>query len=433
MAIGSTQRTLAALTDEGHFERLATAILREANPLYRSLVHAGVNTAGKTVKAPLDGICFVQGARPPHLIAVHHTITDRAGLEKKWLHDPATVKKRRKSSRAALTPAGDLLKTSEVVARERERTPSLQATLVLTTNQEPPEDLIRSLDLAARQCAIEIDMWSQSRLSHFLDNEPTGQWLRHQYLGLTQELLSIELLRDLTEKNLRIHRPHDDPGVWVDRELDYKIEQSKQRVLTFLIAGSGSGKSVACHRALAEHAKVGAISLVLTHDVVASSLTVDQAIAATLRQQHPTLAELGPTALSLVSTDDPLLLTVEDINRSGQAHTLLDRLISWSRSGTGQDSAPLWRLLCPVWPEIIAALGEHGRRRVEPFAMRGGVFTPAEAREAVIRRERLKGRDVSSLAAEEISRALGYDPLLIAQLPARTFRTSAYAIATRRR
>src|SRR5258708_996158 len=292
MAIGNTQRALAGLTDEGHFERLATAILREANPVYRSLVHAGVNTEGKTVKSPLDGICFVQGAQPPHLIAVHHTITERAGLEKKWLHDPARVKRRRKSSRAALAPAGDLLKTSEVVMSERKNTPLLRATLVLTTNQEPPEDLIRSLELAARQYAIEIDMWSQSRLSHFLDNEPAGQWLRHQYLGMTQELLSIELLRKLSQENLRIHRPYDDPVVWVNRELDQRIEQGKQRALTFLIASSGSGKSVACHRALTAHAKGGGISLVLTHDAVASSLTVDQAIAATLRQLHPTLTHL---------------------------------------------------------------------------------------------------------------------------------------------
>jgi hypothetical protein len=53
---------------EGLFEVLATAVLQEDNPRYASLVHSGVNAAGKTVKAPLDGICFVSGADPPHLI-----------------------------------------------------------------------------------------------------------------------------------------------------------------------------------------------------------------------------------------------------------------------------------------------------------------------------------------------------------------------------
>ena len=83
MSTEKTVQALAAITDEGLFERLAMAILREANPTYLPLVHPGVNVAGKTVKSPLDGICFVQGADPPHIIAVHHTITARDDLEKK--------------------------------------------------------------------------------------------------------------------------------------------------------------------------------------------------------------------------------------------------------------------------------------------------------------------------------------------------------------
>lgn len=93
----STAQTLAALNDQGVFERLATAILREANPLYHWLVHTGVNADGKTVKSPLDGICFVQGADPPHMIAVHHTIAARKDLGQKWLHDPSKVKPRKRS------------------------------------------------------------------------------------------------------------------------------------------------------------------------------------------------------------------------------------------------------------------------------------------------------------------------------------------------
>jgi hypothetical protein len=65
MSAANTEQALAAITDEGLFERLATAILREANPNYYSLAHPGVNVAGKTVKSPLDGICFVKGADPP--------------------------------------------------------------------------------------------------------------------------------------------------------------------------------------------------------------------------------------------------------------------------------------------------------------------------------------------------------------------------------
>ena len=43
------------MTDEAAFERLATAILREAQPEYASLLHPGVNSEDKTVKSPVDG------------------------------------------------------------------------------------------------------------------------------------------------------------------------------------------------------------------------------------------------------------------------------------------------------------------------------------------------------------------------------------------
>ena len=62
MNTNRTIQALASITDEGLFERLATTILREANPLYESFVQTGVNVEGKTVNAPLDGICFVSGA-----------------------------------------------------------------------------------------------------------------------------------------------------------------------------------------------------------------------------------------------------------------------------------------------------------------------------------------------------------------------------------
>src|SRR5690349_2608062 len=117
MSAEKTAQALAAITDEGLFELLATAILRGANSTYGSLVHTGVNVEGKTVKSPLDGICFVQGAVPPHMNAVHHTITARGKLENKWLHDPSTVKPRKGSQPTA--PAGDLIKTAELVAEER--------------------------------------------------------------------------------------------------------------------------------------------------------------------------------------------------------------------------------------------------------------------------------------------------------------------------
>src|SRR5258707_15400339 len=107
MDSGDTIRHLASITDEGVFERLATAILRKVDPIYTLVSHPGINAEGKTVKSPVDGIAFVPGAVPPHMIVIHHTITATKDLDGKWLHDPATVKTRVKGGKPP-EPAGDV-------------------------------------------------------------------------------------------------------------------------------------------------------------------------------------------------------------------------------------------------------------------------------------------------------------------------------------
>jgi hypothetical protein len=163
-----TIRNLSEMTDEAAFERLATAILREARPEYASLLHPGVNPEDKTVKSPVDGIGFVLGAKPSHMIAAHHTTCTRDGLRKKWLHNPNSVA-RRKGGRPT-APAGDLIKTAEIVNAERTRDATLRATLILTTNQEPPDDLVRDTQAEGKARGLDIDIWSVSRLAHELDN-----------------------------------------------------------------------------------------------------------------------------------------------------------------------------------------------------------------------------------------------------------------------
>jgi len=192
MSSSRTAQEVAKITDEGRFEQLATAVLRQAEPLYRNLCHVGVNAAGQTIRSPLDGICFVPGADPPRMIAAHHTITEEKGLRKKWLHDPSTVTRRKGSHSVA--PPGDLIKTSQTVEEERNRSPNLRVTLVLTSKGEPTEDVVRDVTAAGSARGIDVDIWSRSRLCDFLDHDPRGQWLRREFLGIEQEQLSVELL-----------------------------------------------------------------------------------------------------------------------------------------------------------------------------------------------------------------------------------------------
>lgn len=409
-----TAQALAAITDEGFFEQLATAILREDCPIYRSLAHTGINVRGMTVKSPVDGICFVQGAEPPHMIAIHHTITARKDLRKKWLHDPSTVKPRKSLGPSA--PPGDLIKTAELVAEERARIPNLCATLVLTTNEDPDEALIRAVEAEGRNRGLEIDLWPRSRLTHFLDNKPTGQWLRYSLLGIEQEQLSAELFHELSQKSLEYHCLLDNMATWIPRILDTTLNTGLRRDVTFLMAGSGLGKSVACYRKLVAHVESGGYGIILPHEAVASATTLEQAVMKGLHQLQPSLAANLMTPFSFCSSDHPLFLVVEDINRSGQTKLLVEKIAGWSHHSTedanGQPSC--WNLVCPLWPEVLATLSDSAKKRIGPLIITAGGFTEKEGRDAVLARARLNDRKLSALNATAISRALGHDPLLIA-------------------
>lgn len=409
-----TIRRLAEMTDDAAFERLATAVLREANPDYAALVHTGVNADGKTIKSPVDGITFITGAQPPRMIAAHHTTCAPAKLEGKWLHNPASVKPRKGSKPTA--PPGDLRKTAAIFAAERTRRSSLCATLILTTNREPSPDVVCNTHAAAADCGIDVDIWSGTRLAHYLDTTAWGQWLRWKHLGIVQERLSRELLAKLSRDSLAAHRPPDDPQVWVARGLDRSVGAAANNGPLFIIAESGWGKSVACYKLLARHIDASGYGLVVPHEKLVSALTLDQAIDESLRQLHPHLAPgAGIDARQLCSAHSPLLLVVEDINKSGRPAFLTEKLASWAPvSKPGESAKPVWRLLCPVWPQVVFALGDESRKRVQALAIVGEPLSPLEGREAVQRRSKLNGRILSDLAADAISEAFGHDPLLIA-------------------
>lgn len=417
MTYQTTAQALEAITDEGLFELLASAVLRRAHPLCSGLLHPGINASGKTVKSPLDGIYFVPNADPPHLIAVHHTTTASNGLEAKWLHNPTLVKTRKGTKPSA--PPGDLIKTSEIVTEERKRIPNLQATLFLTTNREPGEVLLRNVHAEGHKHGVTIEIWSRSLLCDFLDHDPTGQWIRADFLGIEQELLSPDLLHKLSLDSLRQIQTYESPELWVDRALDTTLKRTQHRDVTFLVADSGLGKSVACYRLLAAHVENGGFGLVLSHDTINAAASIEQAVMNELRRLHSRLSSFGPSAFEFCSPDNPLLLIVEDINQLGQnAPRLAEKLASWSRvanrSGEGGAPASPWRLVCPVWPQSLSAVREQARKRVDQLCEMAKGFSEQEGTDAVLVRRRLPGYSLSRLQAQEIASALDYDPLLIA-------------------
>jgi len=209
----------------------------------------------------------------------------------------------------------------------------------------------------------------------------------------------------------------------VSRGFDRAIADAiQERDASFIVAESGFGKSVACYKRLDQHVAAGGFGLILSHQVVNSALTIEQAVEAALLHLHPKLmGGAGLDALSLCSADRPLVLVVEDINKSGQ---LAAKLLKWSSigkaSGRSDDTSGerpdrgRWRLLCPIWPEIVASLDDTTRKQIQSLAVVGAALTMQEGREAVQRRARVKGLFLSDLDADGVSEALGHDPLLIA-------------------
>ena len=409
MGHGDTHRQLDEITDEGLFERLATAVLREIDPDYRLLIHPGVNVDGKTVKSPLDAIAFVPGATPPHMIAVHHTTALRDALERKWLHEPTNVKPRKGKPTA---PPGDLPKTIAIYEEQKRRMPNLRATLILTTNREPTEDLIREVSARAANAGITLKPFSRSTLAHYLDTEANGQWIRRQYLGTPQERLSSDLLTALSHQSFDDHRPPDDQSLWVVRALDTTLAGARDQNISFVVGEAGSGKSIACYKRLSRHIEEGGYGLVLTHEVLEHALSLDHAVETVLRQLSSSLvAGSGQAARTLATEHSSLLLVAEDVNKASQPAVLIEKLARWLANAK---AASGYRILCPVWPRYLAALGEDVRKHVSEHAIFAGAFSPEEGANAVQRRHGTELKPVARLVAETISNALGHDPLLIA-------------------
>lgn len=391
-----THKAIAALTDEGVFEDLALSVLRIEHPFSTAIVQTGLNAEGRTHRSPVDAIGFVPGVETEHMVAVHHTITAPRGLRAKWL-------------RTSSDPLGDVPKTIEIVKAERRRLPDLAVTLILTTSREPSEDLVRDARAAGREHGVEVDIWSASRLAHVLDTKADGQAVRRRILGLPQDRLSSDLLIETGRRTLDAILPQDDPRVWIDRT---QIIARDSRSLSFLVGGSGSGKTVTCLQTLDAHFKAGGLGLVLDAPALGAAASLEEAVEIVLKRFTPTLAD-GRSILDFGTEAAPLLIVVDDINRSGDGPRLAARLANWVRPKDVKPD-PRYRVLCPLWPQIVLGVDEGMRSVIEDHSVELPPMSMSEAAEAVRRRAAAAGRPVTMLRAREIAEALGADPLLMA-------------------
>ncbi|MDT8470535.1 hypothetical protein O3S74_017250 [Alcaligenes nematophilus] len=328
-------------------------------------------------------------------------------MKGKWLHDPATVKARTLGKRPT-KPAGDLVKGFAEIERLRETQPGLTVTFALTTNREIPFDLLVLVESWAKDANIEVDLWSVSRIAHFLDTDPSGQIIRRNHLGTPVKLLSRELLLEMGKRSIREHLPHAVVGESIRRD-SFILERGDA-----LVAGtSGMGKTTACAMALDAHIDKRLPAVVLKTEFLATAATMAEAIEGELRRQEPEIeAGAGVKALSLCTEEEPLLVLVEDVNRANNPALLLNKVLSWMRV-SGNHSQRLWRAICPVWPRYLDVIEDQKRALETVTVLRVDRYSEDEAIRAVRKRAEVLGQKMDEHRARAITERLGLDPLLI--------------------
>lgn len=396
----TTTQALAEITDAGLFEKIATSVLRYAEPeIYGNVSHQGVNPQGKTVKAPLDNVGWYQGDNM--IVCIAHTTTSKGDLEAKWLRDLDHVKPRKKGGKPTGTD-GDLVKAIKEINKIRIDKLDIKARLALAINCEESQELRTKVQVLAAANDIELDIWSVSRLADFLDTNPDGQIIRRNHLGVAPIRLSKQLLLEIGEKSLS--SLNFDAELFVERDFE-PVQQN-----TLVVGVSGTGKTTQCISVLNKHLGLQKPVLVLRDSTVNQAVSIEEAVDIELhRYANELVPQSGQRALGLCSIDEPLIILVEDINRSSDSARLLKKLIDWSNSDAN------FILLCPVWHRLIAGLSFEERKGLEACFKLEYLesYNKNEANRAVLARAAQEKIQIDELSAANIAQQLGHDPLLI--------------------
>lgn len=401
----TTREALAAMTDRGDFESLATAVLRVIEPDCTALIHHGVNAQGEPVKAPLDAWCQVPQSAEPRFVHVQHTTTDRKSLRGKWLG----------------SKGGDLPKSALQATELRKQFPDAKFRLFLTTNFVPETELQRDVYLAGSKAGLEVVIIDQSRLADYLD-KPEGQYLRRNVLKIEADSLSRELLDELCRTSAERHEQRFLSGeipVRIERETDRQVRVALRNpaiALHCLVADAGLGKSTTAHLILTEHIGTGGHGLWISESVLAHAMSMEDAINRTLCSLHPGLSSETASAWRTICGEKRLLLVVDDINPVADREVLLRKLQGWTAPSESKSIGASSRgfvALCPVWTHVWDATRDPNKTLNWLSATSLGPMLPAEAVVVIERLAATSERVVTEEQASECAEKLNCDPYLL--------------------
>jgi hypothetical protein len=404
----NTAEALEAITDRGEFELLVTSILRRADSKYAAIIHTGINPRGETIRSPVDGFCLVPGSEPDHFLFIQHTTTERSALRKKWLNNN-----------------GDLIKANSKAQEIRKNNPEAEFTVILVTNHylTMADNIINDTYQKAKELNLKCDIWEQSRLTDFLDNEPEGHWLRRKYLGIEAEFLSESLLHYLCNESLTRYKNEiqlSDPITWITRGINKFIKSGfLKNKYTFqaLVGDSGYGKSIAAYSAFKEHIESNGHGLWIPAEFINNCISIESAIDKVLNELYPQLeVGSGKLARKFISEDSKFILVVDDVNRTAEPNKIITKLLNWSRPNrsdtteTTNNPSSDYLIICPLWPQIWD-YNQNKSSWIQTVSI--GPMNPDEGLLAVELVTKEAGIYLSNIEKEAIANKLGNDPFLI--------------------
>lgn len=423
----SLKTRISEMSDTGKFENLATEVLRRSDQKYEAVIQTGINTEGKPINDPVDGLGQVLDADPPHYIFLEFTTTQKSNLEKKWLANPDAGDN---------DPRGDLIKAADKSDKIRENIPNAEFTAVLVSNRVLNSELMQDVYHTVNRRDISVDIWDVHRISEFLQNDPDGQYICEEYFDIDEKRLSEPLLLELSEDSLNSYKQsfHTSVGgVKIERpelsEILYNARSSGVGSHFVPIVGnSGFGKSVISYQALKRWRANQKPALRLDSEDIKHSKSLAQAIKSGLTRLNSSLEHTpGQKALQLAEENSQLLIVVDDLNRANNPSRLLAKLQNWmeglnnttdeSKNGhkSGSGRLPI-TILCPFWPRIWSKQKRKmtGNEFAEPIELEA--LSAENAGELIQLHANEHGHDFSDEEARNLAEEVGRDPHLIGLL-----------------
>jgi energy-coupling factor transporter ATP-binding protein EcfA2 len=383
----TTRQAIEAITDSGKFEQLCAAIIRKLRPEVSSLIEIGTNKAGQSVKGPIDGFTKTAINGKPYFFSTQHTISKN--LEKKWLDEKT----------------GDVVKTSKHIYSLRETYPNAEFELMLTTTLVPDLELHKAVLTKGEEVGLRISFLDQSGIAGFLDSDPHGQWLRYAFLGINYQLISKDIIPDLSRRDLQNYQSKFFlPKLETVTAREINIEPPLQKVV-FVVGNSGTGKSTALSTLWNDHLSNEEPVFWLDAELLIQTPLFDTCLREKLTSLKSDLY-LNTSTWYTNEYWDLTLFVVDDINKVTDKSQVVHRIKLWQKELNDNN----WNVtFCiPMWEDTFFQFDKKDDLLHSIFLKKYSVL---ESRRALTTIPVLSNKD--NFLLDRIAEDLANDPFLI--------------------